>query len=129
MLLQRKIGQLLKGTAVVHMLLGIVLFRHSVEAIVAAGVINSITPHYDRATIFWFLFFGALLWILGQTTQWMETVYNDVPHSLGWGLLILAVVGILLIPLSGFWLVLPQAYLILRRAKASERRPLPATQG
>ena len=119
MILQRGSGRLLMGTALVHMLLGIVLFWQPVRNIVMSGVINGITPHYDRGMVFWFLFFGVLLWILGQTTQWMETKYNDLPRSLGWGLLGLAVVGILFIPISGFWLVLPQAYLYGRQTSYS----------
>lgn len=102
------------ATAVLHMLLGIVVFWQPLQAIVMSGVINSITPHYDRGMVFWFLLFGGLLWLLGHMTQWIETRYSDVPRSLGWGLLGIALIGILVMPVSGFWLVIPQAYLLLK---------------
>lgn len=119
MIVRMRIGWLLMMTAILHMLLGVLLFWQPLQDMVDAGIINSITPHYDRGMIFWFLLFGALLLLLGHMTQWMQTHFGVIPESLGWGLFGLAVVGIIVMPVSGFWVVLPQAYLIIRVARTN----------
>ncbi|NJL42833.1 MAG: hypothetical protein HC935_04625 [Pseudanabaena sp. SU_2_4] len=40
---------------------------------------------------------------------------TQLPKSTGWGLLALAIVGVTLMPASGFWLVFPPAIAVLVR--------------
>lgn len=117
--LRHRSGVLLQATAIGHNLLGVILFWRPLQAMLSAGMFNSVVPHPERAAVFWFLLFGALLWVLGTLTNWAERMYHDLPRSLGWGLLAIALMGILALPVSGFWLVLPQAYLVLRASKAA----------
>lgn len=112
--MHKKVGIFLMATAVIHTAIGFALFAQPWLDIWNAGILNSIDPHYDRATAFWFAFFGVLLWMLGQLVQWVQNRFGELPHSLGWWLMGLGVAGAAFMPVSGFWLVLPQAALILR---------------
>ncbi len=114
--MKRWIGPLLMATAVLHTVVGFIFFAVPLADVMRAGVLNAVDPHYDRAAAIWFLLFGALLWLLGMLAQWSVQQTGTVPASLGWGLAILGLVGVVLMPVSGFWLVLPQAYIILRVA-------------
>lgn len=111
----KKIGILLMATAALHTVVGIVIFYQPMLDMLRAGLFNTVVPpYYDRGLATWFIFFGALLWMLGQLVHWVEKKYGELPHALGWGLLSMGIVGIIFMPDSGFWLVLPQAALILR---------------
>lgn len=114
--MKRWIGSLLIATAVLHTVVGFILFAVPLADVMRAGVLNAVDPHYDRAAAIWFLLFGALLWLLGMLAQWSVQQTETLPASFGWGLALMGLVGVLLMPISGFWLVLPQAYIILRVA-------------
>ncbi len=106
-------GRLLMGTALIHNLVGVAIFARPLAAIGRAGGFNAVEPHWDRATAFWFLVSGGLIFTLGQFTDWTEQRDTTLPPSLGWGLLTLGTGGAFLMPISGFWLVIPQAIAIL----------------
>ncbi len=117
--MQKQLGRLLMATALIHNALGLALFWRPLRDMAGAGLFNSVAPHYDRAAVFWFLMFGVLLWLLGYVAHWSLTQHGTVPAGLGWGLLALGVVGCVILPVSGFWLVLPQAYGLIRAAPAA----------
>jgi hypothetical protein len=114
---KKRSGLLLILTSIIHNLIGIVLFWEPLVDIFQAGVFNSVAPHFDRATLFWFLLSGALMFILGHFMHWLvNDLKIEIPAFLGWHLLWLSIVGAFIIPASGFWLVLPQALIILKRS-------------
>ncbi len=63
------------------------------------------------------MFFGGLFVILAGQVHWALARTGTVPAFLGWGLLVLGSGGVILMPASGFWLVLPQAVLLLAVAR------------
>ena len=85
-------GRLLMATAVGHALVGLILFREPIAAILNDGLVNAIQPplfaaeaRFDRIAAFWFLLFSPVLFLLGQITNW--TVEQRDAHSLelvGW---------------------------------------------
>jgi hypothetical protein len=81
-------------------------------------------PNYDREAVFWFLLVGLLLFVLGQLVQWTQEKTGALPDALGWWLLGMSIVGGVMMPASGFWLILPQAAYILYVNHAA-RRVLP----
>lgn len=115
--IRQHLGHLLMLTAAIHVALGVLLFYAPLLDIIQSGVFNSITPHYDRGMVVWFLLFGAVLFLLGQSAQWIIRSGMALPESVGWGLLLIAVLGGVLLPVSGFWLVLPQALFIINQGK------------
>lgn len=98
--------------------------RNLFREIVAAGVIGAVEVDRARTVLFWYLFFGLLLLMLGFALDRWEVRGDRLPASVGWQLVILAVGGGLLIPASGFWLALLPGIWVLRRAH--ERRPSPS---
>jgi hypothetical protein len=119
MMNRRWIGSLLMTTAVLHELVGIYFYATPLTHIVQDGIFNSIAKsatevYFDRDAAFWFLVTGALLFVIGYLVHWVIAQLGTLPPALGWSLLGLSVAGVVLMPLSGFWLVLIQAMWITR---------------
>jgi hypothetical protein len=109
-------GVLTLAIAGIHTAVGLVMAKEPVRAIVAAGVVGSIDPHWDRAAAFWFLFFGFAIAIYGDLLRMWEAGPTPVPRRAGFGLAALALAGGIVMPLSGFWLCLIPAGLVISRA-------------
>jgi hypothetical protein len=106
-------GKLLIATGVFHNVIGFVAGWRVLVEIVRSGFINSINGQMDRNFIFWFLFGGFMMIIMGKLMQdYLETDWQ-LPKWLGISLLVLSIIGCVMMPVSGFWLVIPQAILIL----------------
>ena len=114
MKLWKKSGALLIATGILHNLIGFMMGWEVLKALANEGFVNSINTEMDRNAIFWFLFSGFMLMLLGKLMQTYSQEQNKpVPAYLGYYLLALTVIGCLMMPLSGFWLVLPQALIII----------------
>ena len=90
--------------------------RGPLSAVVQNGFFKVLCPHHDRLAIFWSLCFGVMGFFLGQLISWCEGRGMPIPMFLGWELLGLAVLGALLMPVSGWWLVMIPAVLIVAGA-------------
>ncbi len=113
---KKRSGILLILTSIIHILIGIIVFREPLVEIFHAGLFNSIAFHYNRATIFWFLMSGVLMFIIGHLMHWLANdLGRELPKFLGWHMLCLSIVGAFFLPISGFWLLLPQALIILKK--------------
>jgi len=103
----------------------VVLFRDPLLAVLADGVVNAIPPTwppmFDRAAAFWFMLFSPALVMLGQITR-RAAVRRDGPviRTTGLHLLGLGVVGVAVMPVSGFWILIALAPLLLRTAARVE---------
>ena len=116
--MQRWVGRYLIAVGLLHTAAGIVLYRQPLAAIIRAGGWNSVDPHFDRNTAFWFLVAGILFMLIGGLVDWLESQHLRPPGFLGYGLAALAAVAVFLMPLSGFWLFFPAAAALSRRAPA-----------
>ena len=111
--MQRYTGHSLIAIGILHTVIGVLAFGAPLAHIARDGFFNAVDPHPDRQAAFWFLLTGALLVILGQSTCWTQSRTGTVPRSLGWGLLGISLLGVILMPASGFWLLLMPAWLAL----------------
>ncbi len=112
------------ATAVGHALVGFVLFRQPITAIVAAGFVNAIQPpfyaaepNFDRIATFWFLLFSPVLLLLGQITN--RAVNNADAHTLelvGRYLMVIGALGSVVLPVSGNWVLIALGVVVLRAA-------------
>ena len=115
--LKRQSGVFLYWTGWIHTILGFVIFWNPFMDIVENGVYNAVGRNYDRATFFWFIFFGLLAIACGHLMNWLLKKKDlELPRSIGLYLLVISVIGAIVLPISGFWLVLPQALIILKRS-------------
>jgi hypothetical protein len=74
-------------------------------------------PSSDREAAAWFVMFGLLASILGGLVRWTQARTGTLPAFLGWSVLALSSVGLVLMPRSGFWVVLPQAVMMILSAR------------
>ena len=109
----RLAGRLLMVIGIIHCALFLWWGRPVFAAIWQDGFFNTIDPHRDRQMIFWSLCFGALAIFLGQLVSWLEGQGKRTPAFMGWELLALFVIACALMPVSGGWLALIPAVLII----------------
>lgn len=109
--MRRWIGRWLFGVGVVHNLVGVYFFLPVLADIAAAGLWDAVDMDPMRNLAFWFLFSGFLIMLLGYVTDWIEArTPAPLPPALGWALLALLVAGVVTMPASGFWLLIPVVY-------------------
>jgi hypothetical protein len=113
------IGRWLMAVAALHVVIAVVQY-HDVLALVAQrGVLNTVAGVPEIGAVVWSLLFGAVAFIGGLAVFALEKSGVALPKSLGWCLLVLASVGAVLVPMSGFWLVFPPAIGIVARRQSS----------
>ena len=111
--LSKNSGNLLIATGILHNVIGFAMGWNVLTEIVRSGFVNSIKNEMDRNAIFWFLFAGFMMIALGKLMQdWLDADWL-LPKWLGLSLLFLSLIGCIMMPASGFWLVIPQALLII----------------
>ena len=115
-------GRLLVATGLLHQAVGVAVgARLAVDGVernvLRELVVDGAGTDFVRLAWFWFLITGFVLLVLGDLAHRLERQGVALPASLGWQLGALGVVGVLAIPASGFWLLLPQAWWIVRRAR------------
>jgi hypothetical protein len=76
----------------------------------------------EKELVFWFLFWGVMMFFLGQLISWMNSHGLPPPASIGWGLMASSLVAAALMPAAGFWLVLLPAFMLIREAKDPEKK-------
>ncbi|RAV19254.1 DUF6463 family protein [Paenibacillus contaminans] len=111
-------GVMLAWTAFLHTIVGIIIYREQIADIASDGFINAVKPqlHAGRAAAFWFLMAGVLMFMLARLMNWLIRVKGTVvPKFVGVYLLALSLIGVFFMPVSGFWLVIPQAIIIIRK--------------
>jgi Family of unknown function (DUF6463) len=119
-------GRLLGAIGIVHTLFGVMLGmgsmgppagRNLFAEIAAAGVVGTIDLDPWRGVVFWFLFFGFMALALAQLLHRMERAGHAIPRATAWSLAAIGLGGVLLMPASGFWMVLAVAARIWWRAR------------
>lgn len=120
------IGPFLLGVALIHTAVGLWLFHGTVAELWDLGWWDSVGEHPLRGAVVWFFLFGAPLALLAGLVRPLQRAAQwPALRHLGWGLLGLLALGASLMPVSGFWLVLPPA-LALCVAPALTPAPLAA---
>ncbi|HAA32398.1 MAG TPA: hypothetical protein DCE56_37745 [Cyanobacteria bacterium UBA8553] len=111
-------GYWLITTSILHALINGWLFSKPLTDIVYDGWFNTIAPNqlapfYDREDAFFCMMITPFLLAIGWLCCWAQTKCITLPSFLGWILLLTAVVGVTLEPVSGFWLIIPPSLLML----------------
>lgn len=99
-----------------HCLVILIMGWEPLVAIVADGVVGAVPDDEPlRMAAFWSQFFGLVLAVLGATWHALERQQLAIPRSSAVGLFLVGLAGVVVMPISGFWLVLPVAALAARR--------------
>ena len=100
------IGKFIIAIGLIHGVFGLVVFRDTLNLLVAEGLINTVNGEPDRELAFWFIAFGVLVIVLGALVEWCERRGVGLPQFLGWSLLGFTALLLLIMPISGAWLLL-----------------------
>lgn len=121
---KRKAARLLMVIGALHVFGGIWVGRRTLARMFRDGFIgeaDSLLGHLlsrtENELVFWFLFWGVMMFLLGQLISWMERQGMRSPAYVGWELLASSFAAALLMPGVGFWFVLLPAFMLIREAK------------
>jgi hypothetical protein len=90
-----------------HTLFAVIMFTAEYTSLYNNGIINSLSTDRSAAAV-WFFLFGQILFITGLLIKQFNSINNKlVPLSVSLNLLLLTVIGITIMPESGFWLMFP----------------------
>ncbi len=81
-----------------------------------SGIIGQAEADPLRMALVWFLLFGFLLVFCGMVLHRLELSGGKLSRGLAWGFGGLCALGVVLMPVSGFWLGFIPAIQIWRRA-------------
>ena len=110
------IGHWLMFVAFAHTLVACILFGPALLQVLERGVFNTVGRDPGTQVAVWFVIAGAVLALLAYAITALERGQQFAAlRKLGAGILALSVLGIVLMPTSGFWLVVPAAISLLRR--------------
>jgi uncharacterized membrane protein len=129
--LERSIGPALVAIGVGHAACTLLLFPDGIAAITARGVAGAITLESPREAhaAFWFGLFAPALVFMGWVASHALAVGDrTLLELLAWFLFATAVVGVVVMPVSGFWAVLGVSLAMMRvatpRSCNAAERPL-----
>jgi len=114
------IGKTLVGIGIVHSIGGFMFFRPTLGVFLSERLFKTITVGGDpvREAAFWFFFGGFTLMIIGGLVDRLERLGERLPAFLGGSFVALTVLGIIMMPASGFWLlILPTVGMVHRNIR------------
>lgn len=100
------IGKALLIIGAIHTLFGMIVFQKQWLLWIQEGLWNTVSGQAEREWAFWFIAIGILAMILGAFTNWVEKQIHNLPDFFTYSLLIFSLVGVILMPISGIWLIL-----------------------
>ncbi|MCP4654925.1 MAG: hypothetical protein GY856_05845 [bacterium] len=112
------IGKFLFGIGVIHSLFGFVFMRSTLAVLWSEGLFNTVNGQPGREAVFWFLYTGFLLLIMGALVDRLEKSGFGIPPFLAWSFLALTVIGAVVMPISGLWLLVPPVVGMFVRARS-----------
>ncbi len=114
------IGKWVMFVSIGHTAAASMFFGGTYRELAAGGLYNSVKTEKTGLAV-WFALFGAILFVVGMLISAMEKHGLPVSKAVGVALLLLTIVGVLLMPVSGFWLMFPAIFAIFYKKRS---RPL-----
>lgn len=111
---KRWIGRWIIAVSALHALVGLVLFGPVLREMLSAGLWNSVGADPMRGGVAWFLISGGFMLVCGLAIDASESSGTILLRPVGLSLLVVTFIVILLMPVSGAWLLLPPSIALLR---------------
>jgi len=116
--MKKWVGKSMMVVGLLHTFLGSAHFQGVLADMFNAGLFNTVhRQQLDRFGAFWFLFSGLALILVGALVDWFERKRLALPAFFKWGFLGLTALGCLVMPKSGFWLMVIPAVGLFRAKK------------
>ena len=110
------IGKWLFAVGVIHSLFGIFFMHTTLAVLWSEGLVNTVNGQPPREAVFWFLCTGILLLVVGVLINLVERERRAIPRFVVWSFVALTIVGVVVMPISGIWLLIPPAAgMVVRR--------------
>lgn len=107
-------GNFITITGILHIVLGLSLNWKIAKEIVRFGLINTADKNADWFGFFWYEINGLFVMFTGALLQcFINESGKQIPRKFGWYLLLIALVGCLMEPLSGFYVYIIISGLII----------------
>ena len=116
--MKRWIGRWLIGVGMIHTLFGLVVFHSTWRLLLSEGLVNTVNGQPEREFPVWFVVAGLLMILFGALIDHLEARGLPLPAFVGWGLVALFVPLLVVMPISGVWLLLPPIVGALRGRKS-----------
>ena len=116
------IGKWLFAVGVIHSLFGLLFMRGTLAVLWSEGLFNTVNGQPAREAVFWFLCTGIMLLIAGVLVDQAERQRLAIPRLVTWSYVVLTVIGVIVMPISGIWLLIPPvAGMVILRRPTSEK--------
>ncbi|MEP2734948.1 MAG: DUF6463 family protein [Erythrobacter sp.] len=114
---KRWTGRAILIIAIIHTIFGLIGFGPALIDIASNGLFNGVGADPMRGAVVWFLFAGFFMFTTGLAVDKLEELGAATTlKKVGIALLVIIVLGVILMPISGFWLMFPPAIgLILKK--------------
>lgn len=119
--MKKWIGKVIILIGVIHLIFGFITFRAAWAEMLQQGFFNTVAGHLGHNIAFWFIAFAFLTLILGGLIDWCEGNKQPLPRFLGWSLLALSFSGVVMMPISGWWLLLIPAIGSIRQSGKAKK--------
>jgi len=109
-------GIFMVATGILHTIAAIVFGMDAFLEIIRDGLFNATSSSLEcsRALAVWFFICGIFVVLLGQVLHfYIKREQKPAPLCFGYSLLVFTIFGCIVEPVSGFWLFLPQALIII----------------
>jgi len=107
-------GIFLIATGILHTIMALIVKKNAFLEIFRNGFFNATGTNVELKLAFWFLICGIITIFFGQILHYyIKKEQVPAPKFLGYNLLILSIVSCCIAPVSGFWLLIPQALIII----------------
>ena len=107
-------GLFLVITGILHTIVALLFGGKIYLEIIQNGLFNGLSGDNTHKFGFWFLICGIILILFGSILHYYQKrEQKPAPLFLGYSMLVLSVLGCIVEPVSGFWLFIPQALIII----------------
>ena len=113
------IGKWLFAVGVVHLSFGLAFMHDTLALLWSEGLWNTVNGQPPREAVFWFLCAGIMLLIVGVLVNQAERQRLAISRCVTWMFAALTLIGVVVMPISGIWLLIPPAAGMVFRRKSS----------
>ena len=115
------IGKWLFAVGVIHLSFGVIFMHATLAVLWSERLLNTVNGQPIREAVFWFLCTGVLLLIIGIMVDRVERDSLAIPRFVAWLFAALTITGVIVMPISGIWLLIPPAAGMVVRSRQANK--------